>query len=788
MQRFLMEASDRDVDGTLDDLFALVASASFPHSADASDRRFCAFRAICGNVARVSERAAAKPRRGRRGRPARTRALDPAERRVTPAPARGPALPDAEARESIRHELDRTLLVEAGAGSGKTTMLVERMLALLLSGKARPENVAAVTFTRKAASHLRRKFQAALEEAAANEKAAARKAAAEEARASLDRLTIGTIDAFCALLLGERPLEAGIDPAALKVEMQAAALFRERAFREFIAEHADSGGPVAALFALGVRMKELEDNFELFADYPDVVPVVADPLALPDFKDIRRKMEDFLRRVIPLVPRGSRRFGSRRPAGAAAGGEGSAPASRFRHAARIGPPSKYLRPAGGVTQYKWPDKGDEAARPGIRGSSPESRQARARRMAARPPRDGSTPCFAPPSRTSPRGARDAGRSRTRTFSSRRAISSGTTRRAARVRGAVHAPPRRRVPGHGPAAGRDPALPLGDETPREGLCRASSPGRARSSSSATRSSPSTASAARTSRRTWRFRRALTASGGRIVELNANFAPSRPHEGGERGLPGSPPGGGRRTAGEVRPARAGAPDPGPGGGAFRLPSNPDRNPRGRRALRPTWAVDQMARRVRRSRARRALRRLPRPDADARPPRRLRARARGVGAPVDVSGSRSLPISRGLQELRPLLAAVQDPDDSVSVAAFLSGPLCGVDDDALFRYRRPADGSPTSSPPPEGDPRLAGGLALLAESRKDVRALPAGAALGRIVRTAGRGRSARRRPRRPDREREPAEGPRARAAHVGRAGWRSATSSSASARTRPRSTSRR
>ncbi len=142
--------------------------------------------------------------------------------------------------------------MEAGAGSGKTTMLVERMLALLLSGKTRPENVAAVTFTRKAASQLRRRFQAALEEAAASEKDAARKAAAEEARASLDRLTIGTIDSFCALLLGERPLEAGIDPAALKVEMQEAALLRERAFREFVGARADAGGAVADLLALGV--------------------------------------------------------------------------------------------------------------------------------------------------------------------------------------------------------------------------------------------------------------------------------------------------------------------------------------------------------------------------------------------------------------------------------------------------------------------------------------------------------------------------------------------------------
>ena len=60
MQRFEMEASDAAVDGTLDDLFSLVASGSFPHTADAGDCRFCAFRAICGNVGGVSARAAAK--------------------------------------------------------------------------------------------------------------------------------------------------------------------------------------------------------------------------------------------------------------------------------------------------------------------------------------------------------------------------------------------------------------------------------------------------------------------------------------------------------------------------------------------------------------------------------------------------------------------------------------------------------------------------------------------------------------------------------------------------------
>ncbi len=72
MQRFVMDASDAAVDGTLDDLFALVSTGSFPHTADPADCRFCTFRAICGDVTEVTARAAAK-----RDAPAEDSRLDP---------------------------------------------------------------------------------------------------------------------------------------------------------------------------------------------------------------------------------------------------------------------------------------------------------------------------------------------------------------------------------------------------------------------------------------------------------------------------------------------------------------------------------------------------------------------------------------------------------------------------------------------------------------------------------------------------------------------------------------
>jgi RecB family exonuclease len=60
MQRFELDAKASDVDETLGDLFALVASGSFPHTADESDCRFCPFRAICGDVSVAAARAATK--------------------------------------------------------------------------------------------------------------------------------------------------------------------------------------------------------------------------------------------------------------------------------------------------------------------------------------------------------------------------------------------------------------------------------------------------------------------------------------------------------------------------------------------------------------------------------------------------------------------------------------------------------------------------------------------------------------------------------------------------------
>ncbi len=167
--------------------------------------------------------------------------------------------------------------MEAGAGSGKTTSLVARMIALLAAGLADADSLVAVTFTRKAASQLRQRFQEKLEERLGAEKDPAVKERLEKAQRGLDLVRVGTIHSFCASLLRERPVEAGIDLGLSDVKLQEAVLFQPLAWREWIAECAEGPAAVAALEETGLKAQDLENAFLTLAEYPDVLPVVADP-------------------------------------------------------------------------------------------------------------------------------------------------------------------------------------------------------------------------------------------------------------------------------------------------------------------------------------------------------------------------------------------------------------------------------------------------------------------------------------------------------------------------------
>ena len=123
-------------------------------------------------------------------------------------------LADAGARRQIVQRLDRTLFVEAGAGSGKTRSLVDRAVATVLDPDfpVPLRNLAIMTFTEKAGAELRDRVRESLEKVVADSPGSHRAALATEALDDLDAAAIGTLHSFAQRILGEHPIEAGLPP------------------------------------------------------------------------------------------------------------------------------------------------------------------------------------------------------------------------------------------------------------------------------------------------------------------------------------------------------------------------------------------------------------------------------------------------------------------------------------------------------------------------------------------------------------------------------------------------
>src|SRR5204862_2889010 len=119
-----------------------------------------------------------------------------------------PEDPDTEAREFAR-DPDHNVVLEASAGTGKTSVLVTRYVNLLTRG-VEPGNILAITFTRKAAAEMRERIIRELRRSA--EQSTFDRARWTAIRDRLADIQISTIDAFCLSLLREFPLEADLDP------------------------------------------------------------------------------------------------------------------------------------------------------------------------------------------------------------------------------------------------------------------------------------------------------------------------------------------------------------------------------------------------------------------------------------------------------------------------------------------------------------------------------------------------------------------------------------------------
>jgi exodeoxyribonuclease-5 len=191
-------------------------------------------------------------------------------------------LPDVAARIAALSDHQRSLLVEAGAGSGKTALLAGRV-ALLLAAGVPPKSIVAITFTEAAAAELLQRIEdtvqklrngevpAELSETLPRGLNATQGAKLEKAARDLDEITCTTIHGFCQQLIKPYPVETGIDPGAAIIDPAAAELAYQDLMEAWLSARfgrdkgAEGLGRIPAMVAGG------EDDFfaELLTRAPD---------------------------------------------------------------------------------------------------------------------------------------------------------------------------------------------------------------------------------------------------------------------------------------------------------------------------------------------------------------------------------------------------------------------------------------------------------------------------------------------------------------------------------------
>ena len=215
-------------------------------------------------------------------------------------------LSDQAARERITGALDANLGVEAGAGTGKTTVLVERVTNVLASDKATVDGLVVITFTEKAAAELSTRVRDALEARARRVAGAERERVLTAAR-DLYRCHIETIHSFATSLLRERPVEAGIDPLFEVVDGLAGSLSFDAAYEAFQDELLSTRRPALdRALRRGLGLAELREACELLNQYrylrPLTIPRHGDGELVTHLREFRRIADELRALLIKCEP------------------------------------------------------------------------------------------------------------------------------------------------------------------------------------------------------------------------------------------------------------------------------------------------------------------------------------------------------------------------------------------------------------------------------------------------------------------------------------------------------
>jgi ATP-dependent helicase/nuclease subunit A len=213
---------------------------------------------------------------------------------------------DQDIRDRIRTDLAANLCVEAGAGTGKTTVLVERIVEILRRGHATVDEIAVITFTEAAAAELAARVRQRLEEALVSAADDAERERVHRALTGLHRAHVETIHAFAAGLLRERPVEAGLDPGFEVLDDLAAQLRFDAAYEEWLNELlAEERPEIVVAVRRGFDLAQIRRLVETIHAYRSLLPLAPTPAvtgnAAETLLDELREAAERCRRLLPHV-------------------------------------------------------------------------------------------------------------------------------------------------------------------------------------------------------------------------------------------------------------------------------------------------------------------------------------------------------------------------------------------------------------------------------------------------------------------------------------------------------
>ncbi len=196
-------------------------------------------------------------------------------------------LVDQDQRTLITTELEKNIFVEAGAGSGKTTAMVSRIIEVLAKGITTIDRIVAITFTNEGAASLRLKIQTQLEEQAkVNTRPPNEQTKLADAIKKLSLARISTIHSFCTDLLRERPVEAGLDPDFEVGAEQDGELILNEIWTAFILQHSANADDDTGKFLAGefVDLGKVYDMVKKAIENPDL-PLISTNDPVPSFDE-----------------------------------------------------------------------------------------------------------------------------------------------------------------------------------------------------------------------------------------------------------------------------------------------------------------------------------------------------------------------------------------------------------------------------------------------------------------------------------------------------------------------